>query len=148
MEISYKISCNPLTIANAFNSYFSSVAENVFTKNFSGKITTNNKDSLSHLHQNLMQAFSKMKLRNTTTTHETEKIIYSLKSKNSDDYDGISSRILKVSTPHVLSPLTYIFNKILQTDVFPDRLKLSEVKPLYKKRDKTEFSKNDRENYL
>jgi hypothetical protein len=66
--------------------------------------------------------------------------MYSLKSKNSHGYDGISSRILKVSTPHVLLPLTYIFNKILQTGVFPDRLRFSEVKPLYKKGDKTEFS--------
>jgi hypothetical protein len=79
-----------------------------------------------------------MKLRNSAT-YETEKIIHSLKSKNSQGYDEISSKILKVSTPYVLSPLTYIFNKILQTGTFPDRLKLSEVKPLYKKGDKTEL---------
>jgi potassium voltage-gated channel Eag-related subfamily H protein 8 len=77
-----------------------------------------------------------MKLLNTTT-HEIEKIIYSLKSKNSQ---VVSSRILTVSTPYVLSPITYIFNKILEPDIFPDRLKFSEVKPLYKKGDKTEFS--------
>jgi hypothetical protein len=51
----------------------------------------------------------------------------------------ISSWILKVSTPYVLSPLTYIFNKILQTGTFPDRLKFSKVKPLYKNGDKTEL---------
>ena len=44
------------------------------------------------------------------------------------------------STPYVSSPLTYIFNKILSTGIFPDRLKFSEVKPLYKAGDKTEFS--------
>jgi hypothetical protein len=80
-----------------------------------------------------------MKLRNTTT-HEIQKIIYSLKCKNSHGYDEISSRILKVSTPYVLSPLTYIFNKILSTGIFPDRLKFLAVKPLYKKGAKTEFS--------
>jgi hypothetical protein len=70
-----------------------------------------------------------MKLTNTTT-FEIEKIINSLQCKNSYGYDEISSRILKVSSTHVLSPLTYIFNKILSTGIFPDRLKYSEVKPL------------------
>jgi len=70
-----------------------------------------------------------MKLRNATT-YEIEKI-HSLKCKNSYGYDEISSRILKASTPYVSSPLTQIFNKILSTGIFPDRLKFSEVKPLY-----------------
>jgi len=41
---------------------------------------------------------------------------------------------------YVLSPLTYIFNKILSTVIFPDRLKFLEVKRLYKKGDKSEVS--------
>jgi hypothetical protein len=63
-----------------------------------------------------------------------------LKCKNSYGYEEISSRILKVSAPYVLSPLTYVFNKTLSTGIFPERLKFAEVKPLYKKQDKTEFS--------
>ena len=59
--------------------------------------------------------------------------------KNSYGYDEISARILKASTPYVSSRLTYIFNKILSTGIFPDRLKFSEVKPLYKKGVKTEI---------
>ena len=140
MNIKDKISSNPLTISNAFNSYFSSAAENLLIKHFSGKNIINNKDSVSYLLQNFRQSFSVMKLRNTTT-YEIEKIIHYLKCKNSYGYDEISRRILKASTPYVLSPLTCIFNKILSTGIFPDRLKFSEVKPLYKKGDKTEFSK-------
>jgi hypothetical protein len=52
MNIKEKLSSNPLTIANAFNTYFSTVAENLLTKNFSGKNIINNKDSISYLHQN------------------------------------------------------------------------------------------------
>ena len=52
----------------------------------------------------------------------------------------ISSRILKISALFFLSPLMYIFNKVLSTGTFPDRLKFSEVKPLFKKGDITEFS--------
>jgi hypothetical protein len=36
--------------------------------------------------------------------------------------------------------ITYIFNKVLLTGTFPDRLKFSEVKPLYEKGDKFEFT--------
>jgi len=63
-----------------------------------------------------------------------------LKCKDSYGYDEISSRILKISAPCVLSLLTYIFNKILSTGIFLERLKFSEVRPLFKKGDVTEFS--------
>ena len=66
MNIKGKISSNPLAIANACNTYFSSVAENLLIKNFSGKNIINNKDAISYLHQNFRQSFSMMKLRNTT----------------------------------------------------------------------------------
>ena len=49
----------------------------------------------------------------------------------------ITARILKISSPCFLSPLTYICNRVLTTGTFPDRLKFSEIKPMYKKCDKT-----------
>ena len=55
-------------------------------------------------------------------------------------FTSTSSRILKISAPYILSPLTHIFNKILSTGIFPERLKFSEVKPLFKKGLTTEFS--------
>jgi hypothetical protein len=140
MNINNKLS-NPLTIADAFNTYFSSAAENLLIKNFSGKTNNNNNniDPLTYLRQNFSQSFSLIKFNNTTT-HGIGKIIHSIKCKDSSGYDEISSKILKTSTPYVLSPLTFIFNKILSTGVFPERFKFSEVKPLYKKGDTTEFS--------
>jgi len=38
MNINDKLSSNPLVIVNAFNTYFSSVAENLFIKNFLERI--------------------------------------------------------------------------------------------------------------
>ena len=133
MNINDKLSSNPLVIVNAFNSYFSSVAENLI-KNFSGKNTINNNDPITFLRQNLSQLSSSIKLNNTTS-HEIGKVIHSLKCKDSYGYDKISSRILKISAPYVLSLLTYIFNKILLTGIFPERLKFSEVRPLFEKGD-------------
>jgi hypothetical protein len=72
MNINDKLSSNPLAIANAFNSYFSSVAENLLIKNFSGKNTINNYDPITYLQQNLSHLSSSIKLNNTTT-HEINK---------------------------------------------------------------------------
>jgi hypothetical protein len=52
----------------------------------------------------------------------------------------IKSKILKASAPFIITPLTYIFNKVLLTGVFPDRLKYSEVQPLFKKGEKNEIT--------
>jgi hypothetical protein len=114
------------------------IAGNLFHKNFNGATKTNN-DPLTYIQKNFSQLPSSLYLKKTTT-HEIDKIIRSLKCKDSHDYDEISTRILKTSASYVLSPITYIFNKILSTGVFPDRLKFAEVRPLYKMGDKTEFS--------
>jgi Notch-like protein len=56
--------------------------------------------------------------------------------KNSHGYDKILTEILKISTPYILSLLTYICNRVLSAEVFPSRLKYWEIKPLFKKVDK------------
>jgi hypothetical protein len=61
-------------------------------------------------------------------------------NKNYHGSDEISSGIVKSSTPYISSPLTYLCNKIVQTGILPERLKFSEVKPLYKKGDEAEIS--------
>lgn len=139
LKIGNKWSSNPLDIANAFNTYFSSAAEKLLSQNFSGQNSVTNYDPLSYLRHDFSQSFPMIKLSHTTT-YEIGKIIQSLKCKNSHGYDEISSRILKASTPYILSPLTLIFNKILSSGVFPERLKYSEVIPLHKKGDVTNLS--------
>jgi len=132
MNVNNQLSSNPQIIANAFNTYFLSVAENLLTGNAPGTLTTNNIDPLTYLRQNFNHTSTPLILKNTTT-YEIDKIIHSIKSKDSFGYDEISSKILKISAPYILSPLTFICNKILVTGAFPERMKFSEVKPLYKK---------------
>jgi len=159
MNVNNQLSSNPQITANAFNIYFLSVAENLLTGNAPGSHTTNNIDPLTYLRQNFNHTFTPLILKNTTT-YEIDKIIHSIKSKDSFGYDEISSKILKISAPYILSPLTFICNKILITGVFPERMKFSEVKPLYKKGNTmdlsnyrpislvTSFSKIFEKNYL
>jgi hypothetical protein len=49
LNINNKLSSSPLTTANAFITCFSSAAESLLIKNFSGKNTTNNYDPLTYL---------------------------------------------------------------------------------------------------
>jgi len=67
-----------------------------------------------------------------------ERIIKSLKTKNSYGYDKISTKILKISCPSISSPINYIHNKMLFWGVFPDRLKYAIIKPLHKSDDRCE----------
>jgi hypothetical protein len=62
--------------------------------------------------------------------------------KNSHGYGEISVKVLKISFPFIISPLTYISNKPLFSGIFLDRLKYVEIKPLFKG-----GSRNDPSNY-
>jgi hypothetical protein len=81
-----------------------------------------------------------MKVKYITTPKGIEKIIKTLKCKNSHGYDRIPRESLKVSTPFITSPLTYIGNKSLSSGVFPYCLKFSEIKPLHKKGDRMDIT--------
>jgi hypothetical protein len=68
------------------------------------------------------------------------KTIKTLKPKNSFGYDGISTKLLKINSSIISSPLTHICNKSLYSGIFPDRLKYAVVKPLFNKGDKSKIS--------
>jgi len=58
-----------------------------------------------------------------------------VKAKNSYGYDEISTKILKINSPFISSPINYICNKMLFWGAFPDRLKYAIIKPLQKSDD-------------
>ena len=128
-------------IAESFNEYFVAITENVKRPSNNNLINDDdNKDS----HTNFMdQAFNKpypnMKCK-CTTTNKIERIIKSLKTKNSYEYDEISTKILKISYHFISSPINYICNKMLFWGVFPDKLKYAIIKPLHKNDDKCKVS--------
>ena len=75
-----------------------------------------------------------------STVDEIEKIMYSLNTKDSCGYDQISTQVLKLCAPYISSPLNYICNLIIFYGNFPERLKYSEIIPLYKKGDKKQIT--------
>jgi hypothetical protein len=124
--------------ANTLNAYFSCVASKLISK-LPGNGHPAHEDPLNNITSNFKTPTSSLRFKHTTT-YEVNSIIQSLKTKDSCGYDEISPRILKVSAPYTLSPLTHIFNKILSTGNFLERLKFSEIRPLHKKGPAAEFS--------
>ena len=64
-----------------------------------------------------------------------KKTINNLPTKNSCGYDDISSKLLNVIAPVIIKPLTLLINQVLHTGIFPDKLKIAKVIPIYKKGD-------------
>ena len=88
MEIDGKITTHHQTIAEEFNNYYVSVADNITNNNpvnnTVGDLNKNN--PLSNLYSAFQQSFTNMKLKNTTSG-EIEKIIKELKSKRSTEHE-------------------------------------------------------------
>ena len=67
-------------------------------------------------------------------------IINNLSNKNSYGCDGISSKLLKLIEPDIVKPLTLLINQVLNTGQFPDKLKVANVIPVFKKNYPTLFT--------
>jgi hypothetical protein len=129
---------NQSNIADALNKYFSSIIDKTINKSL-GCMRQGNSFTYSYLDQNVGVSYPPMVFK-TFSTREIISIIKSLKTKHSHGYDGISTKLLKISARDICSPLTYICNKSISTGTFPEQLKYSVIKPLYKKGDKTDPS--------
>jgi hypothetical protein len=76
------------------------------------------------------------------TVNEVQRIIMTLKNKKSSGFDSLTVECLKLVAPAIAKLLAHIINASFENGDFPDRLKRSVIKPLYKK-----GKKNDKNNY-
>ena len=67
-------------------------------------------------------------------------IINKLNPTKSAGCDNIGNNIIKKVSNEIIKPLTMIFNLSLSTGLFPDKLKIAKVIPIFKKDDPTVFS--------
>jgi len=127
-------------IANVFNKYFLNITKSINSKQ--NEPSSHNPQNITPLHY-LMQSsknpFPNINLK-STSTREIENIIKSLKPRNSSGYDGISTKLVKIRSPFISSPLAHVCNKSPFSGIFSDRLKYAIVKPLFKKGDKSKIS--------
>jgi hypothetical protein len=116
-------------IANAFNTYVSTTIDKT---NMDG-----NPHTYCYLDRDVGVSYPLLVFK-TFPTQEILPIIRSIQTKNSSGYDKISTKLSKISAKYICPPLIYICNKFVLTRIFPEQLKYSTIKPLYKKGDKTD----------
>ena len=114
-----------LDIANQFNTFFINIGANL-AKNIEYQGIKNHNHYLTETYNN---AFEFTEIDDMTV----KKVIDSLQAKNSSGFDGYSTKSLKHITPAIIKPLTLLTQQVLTTGIFPDKLKLAKVIPIYKK---------------
>ena len=126
---------DPREMANIFNNFFTSCVDNL-RKNSSNTTNAN----LSELGNFVKQKLSKVKHDQFTIppvrVNEVFDNLVKLNGRKSAGSDNIGPKILQLSATHVATSLTYIFNRIIDTGVYPLLLKNAKVSPVYKSGDK------------
>ncbi len=122
------INANTITndndIANAFNSYFSSIGSNL-----ADRIPPHNKtfkSFMGSMNINPMLLFEASK-------DELLKIMSKLKSNKSVGGDGMLPKLVKQCCQELSTPQLTIINRSLRKRIFADKLMLAKVIPIFKK---------------
>ena len=115
---------DPVVIANIFNKFFVNVSHDI-TKN----IPRSNKSPVDFMGDKIGNSF----FTAPSVPFEISDIISALKSGKSLGPNSIPMKVLKCLSPLISSPLSQILNKSFQSGIFPDKMKLAKVIPLFKK---------------
>jgi hypothetical protein len=115
-------------IANEFNAFFAHVGEKQSTMT----LTNCNEPYTKYMHATHPSSI----FLTPTTTQEIHNITMRMKGKRSTGHDNISTFQLKQLLPGILFPLQTLFNRSLHEGIFPQKLKIAKIKPLYKKKEK------------
>jgi hypothetical protein len=130
---------NKVEIANKFNDFFTNIGPNLAEK----IIMPNNKNFKNYLTLKYNHNF-----QFTNVTEEMISIIINkLPPKTSFGFDGLTTKLIKMIKNALIKPITIIVNQMLNTGIFPDKLKIAKITPAHKKDDETLFT-NYRPNSL
>ena len=116
-------------ITDSFNTYFTNIGVTLANKI---------KNSGTKTFKSYLDKPSETNFNFTPVTEiDVKNVIKQLKSKSSQGADGLSDKLLKSIENIIVKSLTLITNQCIETGVFPDKLKIAKVVPLYKKDDET-----------
>jgi hypothetical protein len=130
LNINGTISSDHKQMANHFNEFFTNIGQQI-----SDSVPPVTKPPEDYVNYN--RQIPQMQLGNTTPDH-VKKTIKKLKSKNSCDVFGMSSKLIKLIGNEIAVPLAHIFNLSLISGDFPSKLKQCRVIPIYKAGDQLE----------
>ena len=116
---------NSSEIANTFGKYYASLGNDLASTITPGKY------EIKH-YINLIPRINRSLVLRETSVTEIERLINSLPNKTSYGHDKVSNTLLKSLCMAISYPLQIIFNQSIYHGVFPDKMKLAEIVPLYK----------------
>ena len=118
---------DPTIIASEFNKFYVNIGHSL-ANNIVPPANKSFKDYLTCTFDH------KFKFQMTSET-QVMKVIKDLKPKTSNGIDELSNKLLKLIGPNVCKPLTLIINQSITSGVFPSKMKLAKVIPIFKKGD-------------
>ena len=110
-------------IVNKFNEFFIGIGRET-----TQHVINSDKTYSSYLNQNFSVEFT---FKNASEC-EVKKNIMSLQSKNSSGFDDISSKLFKTISDPIIKPLCIIFNQSIKSGIFPNKLKIAKIYPIFK----------------
>ena len=114
---------DPTKIAEGFNNHYASVA-----KKLQDKIYSNNTNFAKYLTNRVDANF----LFRSADTEEIIRTISSFANSKASGPNSIPTEVLKFLAPILCFPLKEIINISFATGIYPDKLKLAEIIPIYK----------------
>jgi hypothetical protein len=119
------------TIADKFNKFFINIGPEL-----SSKITCNTTKSFTNYLTNPSPIDFSFSSVNSDTIKQ---IINKLKPKTTSGFDKLSNKLLKEIKDEIAEPLSLIINQSINNGIFPDKLKIAKVIPIYKKGENNRF---------
>ena len=116
-----------IDIANTFNKLSTSCIENLRSENMSASTNFSKLYNFvnEQISQNTQFSISPVKM------NELLQDLLNIDINKSTGSDNIGHTILKVSAPFIVSPLTYVFNRIIDSGIYPNILQNSNVSPIF-----------------
>ena len=110
------------SIAESFSKYFTEIGPKL-----AKDIGTSNKSFNEYIRKH-----DTTQPERVISVNELKDGFFSLKINKSAGYNDINFNVVKKCFGVLHKPLLHIFNLSLQTDIFPDKLKITRVTPLFK----------------
>ena len=125
IEINNSVTTDPKIICNSFNDYFVNIADDILnTRKFNGK-----KCFTEYLNNPIADSF----VYYACDESEVYILINQLNISKASGPNGIPTKILQMISKEISPPLRKIFNIAVMTGTHPEKLKLVNVIPIFKK---------------
>ena len=124
----HNVNSNTQVIAEHFNTFFATIG----AQNEVHMRTHQGSHFPDYLTRQTETRFAFHKIHN----YETIKIIKNIKLSSSNGHDGISLELLKLICDDISKCITLIINQFLMSGIFPDKVKIAKVTPVYEKNEK------------